>query len=172
MGWAERSDGVALLLNILWNVPGLGFIPALFWLLAAAIMALTVIGLPWARACLMLAGYSFMPFGRRLVSLEELTGAPSFGTGPLGTVANVLWFVLAGIWLCLTHLTAAAACAVTIIGLPFAWAHLKLAAASLFPVGKRVVPNDVADAVELGQGRLGLDRLRSRPWASRPRENR
>jgi hypothetical protein len=57
---------MALLLNILWNVPGLGFIPALMWLVASAIMALTIIGLPWARACLMMAGYSLLPFGNTL----------------------------------------------------------------------------------------------------------
>ena len=108
----------------------------------------------------MMAGYSFLPFGQRLVSRQDLTGVPSLGTWPLGFIANVLWFLLAGIWLCLSHLTLAVASAVTIIGLPFAWAHLKLAAASLFPVGKRVVPNDVADAVELGQGRSAWERIR------------
>jgi uncharacterized membrane protein YccF (DUF307 family) len=143
---------MALLLNILWNVPGLGFIPALMWLVASAIMALTIIGLPWARACLMMAGYSLLPFGNTLVTTQELTGRDTIGTGPLGVVANVLWFVLAGVWLCLAHLAMAVGCAVTIIGLPFAWAHLKLAAASLFPVGKRVVPNDVGDAIALGRG--------------------
>lgn len=153
---------MALLLNILWNVPGLGFIPALLWLLAAAIMAVTIIGLPWARACLMLAGYSFLPFGRQIVSRQDLTGEHSLGTGPLGFLANIIWFLVAGIWLCISHLTLAAAAAITIIGLPFAWAHLKLAAASLFPVGKRVVPNDVADALALGRGRAGLDRQRPR----------
>ena len=151
---------MALLLNILWNVPGLGFIPALMWLAAAVLMALTIIGLPWARACLMMASYSFLPFGNTLVTKEDLTGRPSIGTGPLGWLANILWFLLAGIWLCISHLTLAAASAVTIIGLPFAWAHLKLAAAALFPVGKRVVPNEVGDAIALGRGRSTLDRTR------------
>ncbi|EHM01016.1 hypothetical protein HMPREF9946_02333 [Acetobacteraceae bacterium AT-5844] len=151
---------MALLLNILWNVPGLGFIPALMWLAAAVLMALTIIGLPWARACLMMASYSFLPFGNTLVTKEDLTGRPSLGTGPLGWLANILWFLLAGIWLCISHLTLAAASAVTIIGLPFAWAHLKLAAAALFPVGKRVVPNEVGDAIALGRGRSALDRTR------------
>lgn len=130
---------MTLLLNILWNVPGLGFVVALGWLVAAAIMALTVVGLPWARACLTIAEYSFLPFGRDLVPASQVTGRPTIGMGPLGAVANVLWFVFAGIWLCLAHLSLALGCALTIIGLPFAWAHLKLAAASLFPVGKRVV---------------------------------
>jgi uncharacterized membrane protein YccF (DUF307 family) len=151
---------MALLLNILWNVPGLGFIPALMWLAASVLMALTIVGLPWARACLMMAGYSFMPFGNTLVTKEELTGRPTLGSGPLGFVANILWFVLAGVWLCISHLTLAAAAAVTIIGLPFAWAHLKLAGAALFPVGKRVVPNAVGDAIALGRGQSVLGRAR------------
>jgi uncharacterized membrane protein YccF (DUF307 family) len=151
---------MALLLNILWNVPGLGFIPALMWLAAAAVMALTIIGLPWAGACLRLAGYSLLPFGHTVVSAEDLSGRPSLGNGPLGWLANILWFLLAGIWLCIAHLTLAAGTAVTIIGLPFAWAHLKLAAASLFPVGKRVVPNAVAEAIARGHGEAGLDRAR------------
>lgn len=151
---------MALLLNILWNVPGLGFIPALLWLLAAAVMAVTVIGLPWARACLTLAHYSFLPFGRQIVSRKDLTGLESLGTGPLGLLANLIWFLLAGIWLCISHLTLAAASAVTIIGLPFAWAHLKLAAAAIFPVGKRVVPNAMADAIALGRGQEALARQR------------
>jgi uncharacterized membrane protein YccF (DUF307 family) len=150
---------MALLLNILWNIPGLGFIPALMWLVAAVVMALTIIGLPWARACLMLAGYSLLPFGNTMVTAEELEGRPSLGNGPLGWLANILWFLLAGIWLCIAHLTLAAAAAVTIIGLPFAWAHLKLAAASLAPVGKRVVPNEVGEAIARGRG-AGLDRMR------------
>ncbi|MCQ4161122.1 YccF domain-containing protein [Roseomonas sp. GC11] len=151
---------MALLLNILWNIPGLGFIPALLWLLAALVMALTVVGLPWARACLMLASYSLWPFGRSLVTVEELTGRPSLGTGPLGLLANLLWFLLAGLWLCLSHLSLALASAVTIIGLPFAWAHLKLAAASLFPVGRRVVPAELAEAAALRRGEAALQRHR------------
>jgi uncharacterized membrane protein YccF (DUF307 family) len=160
---------MALLLNILWNIPGLGFIPALMWLAAAAVMAVTVIGLPWARACLTLAGYSLLPFGNTIVTTEQLTGRPTLGTGPLGWLANIVWFLVAGIWLCIAHLTLAAGAAVTIIGLPFAWAHLKLAAASLAPVGKRVVPNNVAEAAlgqedrgrgPAGERRAGPERMR------------
>jgi uncharacterized membrane protein YccF (DUF307 family) len=124
-------------------------------------MTLTVIGIPWAIACLTMASFAVAPFGRDLVSREDLTGRRSLGTGPLGVVANLLWFLLAGVWLCIAHALAAAAAAVTIIGLPFAWAHLKLAGAALFPVGKRVVPASVSDAIRRRQGEALLDQSRS-----------
>jgi uncharacterized membrane protein YccF (DUF307 family) len=133
---------MSLLLNLLWLFLGPGILSALFWLIAAVLMALTIIGIPWARACLMLAGYSLLPFGHRLVSVEEATGRGSIGTGPLGLLANIVWFVLAGWWLALWHLVVAAGQAITIIGIPFAWANLKLAGASLAPVGKSVVEAD------------------------------
>jgi uncharacterized membrane protein YccF (DUF307 family) len=152
---------MALILNILWNIPGLGFVIALLWLVAAGLMTLTIIGIPWAIACLTMASFAIAPFGRDLVSREELTGRRSLGTGPLGVLANVLWFLLAGLWLCIAHVAAAAACAITIIGLPFAWAHLKLAGAALFPVGKRVVPGNVSDAIRRRRGDAALDQARS-----------
>ena len=130
------------ILNIIWFVLG-GFFAGLGWILAGVIMALTIVGLPWARSCFMIARYTFWPFGSDIVSRDELSGRADLGTGMLGTIGNVIWFVLAGWWLALAHLTAAVAFAVTIIGIPFAWAHVKLAMASLFPVGKTVVSTDV-----------------------------
>lgn len=130
---------VSLALNILWVVLG-GFWMALGWVLAAIIMAITIIGLPWARAALTIAGYTLLPFGRTAVLRSELTGREDIGTGPLGLIGNLIWFVLAGWWLALGHLLSAFALAITIIGLPFAWAHLKLAAISLWPIGREVVP--------------------------------
>jgi uncharacterized membrane protein YccF (DUF307 family) len=128
-----------LILNILWFVLG-GFVSGLAWILAGIIMAITIVGIPWARACFMLARYSFWPFGYDIVSRDEIYGEKDIGTGPLGMIGNVIWFVLAGWWLALMHITAAIALAVTIIGLPFAWGHVKLALASAFPIGKKVVP--------------------------------
>ena len=66
------------------------------------------------------------------------------GTGPLGTIGNIIWLVLAGWWLALMHLFWAFIYAITIIGIPFAWAHLKLAGIALWPVGKMIVPKDQA----------------------------
>ena len=141
------------ILNVLWFVLG-GFLAGLGWILAGLIMAITIIGLPWARSCFMIARYSFWPFGYDLVSREDLNGRPDLGTGTLGTIGNVIWFVLAGWWLAVMHLTAAVALAISIIGIPFAWAHVKLALASLFPVGKTVVANDRLWPQAITQNRL------------------
>jgi uncharacterized membrane protein YccF (DUF307 family) len=132
---------ILFILNLLWLVLG-GFISGLAWVLAGCIMAITIIGLPWARACFMLARFSFWPFGYDIVARDQLTGQQDLGTGALGTVGNVIWFVLAGWWLAIGHIAAAIALAVTIIGIPFAWQHVKLAIASLFPIGKTVVHTD------------------------------
>ena len=141
------------ILNILWFILG-GFIAGLAWILAGIIMAITIIGIPWARSCFVIARYTFWPFGYDLVSREDLTGQRDMGTGTLGTVGNVIWFVFAGWWLAVMHLTAAVALAISIIGIPFAWAHVKLALASLFPIGKTVVANDRLWPQAITQNRL------------------
>ena len=117
---------VSLLLNVLWICFG-GLWMAFGWLVAAAIMAIIIIGLPWARAAFNIASYTLLPFGRRAVSRAEYLGEEDIGTGPLGVIGNIVWLILAGWWLALGHLLFAIVLAVTIIGIPFAWAHLKLA---------------------------------------------
>lgn len=132
---------MSLLLNILWILFG-GAWMALGWLIAAAVMALTIVGLPWARAAFNIAQYTFVPFGFTAVSRQAYKGQSDIGTGPLGFVGNVIWLVLAGWWLALGHVVTAVLLAVTIIGLPFAWAHLKLAGLALWPIGRTIVPVD------------------------------
>jgi len=134
---------MSLLLNILWIVFG-GLWMAVGWLLAAVIMAVTIVGIPWARAALNMAVYTLMPFGHTAVDREEFTGRSSVGTGPLGVIGNLLWLLLAGWWLALAHLITALGLAITIIGLPFAWAHLKLAGLALWPIGKEIVSTEEA----------------------------
>lgn len=130
---------LSLLLNILWIVFG-GIWMAAGWVLAAVIMAITIIGIPWARAAFNIAIYTFLPFGQTAVSREEVLGHGDTGTGLLGFIGNLIWLLLAGWWLALMHVVLALAFAITIIGLPFAWAHLKLARLALWPIGKMVVP--------------------------------
>jgi uncharacterized membrane protein YccF (DUF307 family) len=133
---------VSLLLNLLWIVLG-GAAMAFGWLVAAVIMAITIIGIPWARAAFNIAVYTLLPFGNTAVSRQFVTGREDTGTGPLGVIGNIIWLVLAGWWLALGHVLAAILVAVTIIGLPFAWAHLKLAGIALWPIGKTIVPIDI-----------------------------
>jgi uncharacterized membrane protein YccF (DUF307 family) len=132
---------VALLLNVLWMIFG-GLEMAIGWLFAALIMVLTIVGIPWARAAFNIAAYALLPFGRKAVSRAEYFGTEDVGTGPFGLLGNIIWLVLAGWWLALGHLIAAVLLAITIVGIPFAWAHLKLAGIALWPIGKMIVDAD------------------------------
>jgi len=135
----QRMPPVSIFLNILWLLLG-GVQMAFAWLVAAVIMAITIIGLPWARAAFNIAVYTLLPFGQKAVRRDTLTGQSDIGTGPLGLIGNLIWLVLAGWWLALGHVIAAVVLAITIIGIPFAWAHLKLAGIALWPIGKVIVP--------------------------------
>jgi uncharacterized membrane protein YccF (DUF307 family) len=130
---------ISLLLNLLWIVFG-GLWMALGWVIAAIVMAITIVGLPWARAAFSIAAYTLLPFGYKAVPRDEYFGREDIGTGPLGVVGNIVWLLLAGWWLALGHLVTAILLAVTIVGIPFAWAHLKLAGLALWPIGKAIVP--------------------------------
>jgi uncharacterized membrane protein YccF (DUF307 family) len=138
-----------LLLNVLWILTG-GLWMALAWLIAAAIMAITIVGLPWARAAFTNAAYALLPFGRMAVSRTEVTGREDLGTGPLGILGNLIWLLLAGWWLALGHIATAVLLAITLIGIPFAWAHLKLVPLSLWPIGKTIVGRDEMERLRRG----------------------
>lgn len=129
---------VSSLLNILWVVLG-GLVMALGWWLAGLICAITVVGLPWARSCFVIGRFSLWPFGHEAVNRRNLQGREDLGTGSLGLIGNVLWFLVAGWWLAIGHLSSALACFVTIIGIPFGIQHMKLALIALAPVGMTVV---------------------------------
>ena len=118
-----------LLMNVLWFILG-GWISGSLWVLAGLILAVTVVGLPWTPAAFRIAGFSYWPFGRVVADRDP---------GTVSVLLNVLWLLLAGWWLALHHLALALALAVTIIGIPFAWQHVKLAILSLTPVGKDVI---------------------------------
>jgi uncharacterized membrane protein YccF (DUF307 family) len=118
-----------LLLNVLWFIFG-GWISGSLWLLAALVLTITVVGLPWVPAALRIAGFSYFPFGKTIVDRDA---------GAASMLLNIVWFIFAGWWLALHHVVLAMALAVTIIGIPFAFQHLKLALISLTPVGKAVV---------------------------------
>ena len=126
--------------NILWFILG-GFILGLAWWLAGVIAFITIIGIPWARACFVMGNFSFFPFGKVAVRRNEVTGKHDIGTGVFGTLGNVIWFLLAGIWLAFAHISIALVCFISIIGIPFGVQHMKLAVIALFPIGMTVVEN-------------------------------
>jgi uncharacterized membrane protein YccF (DUF307 family) len=143
------------ILNFLWFILG-GVIMGLAWWLVGAIAFVTIIGIPWARACFVIGEFSFFPFGREAVSRSELTGREDLGTGGLGMLGNIIWFFVAGIWLALGHVTAALANFATIIGIPFGVQHLKLAMISLAPIGLTIVTKEEAAVARRRNGPIGF----------------
>lgn len=129
--------------NIIWFLCG-GVIMGLAWWLVGLVCFISIIGIPWGRACFVMGNFSFFPFGQEVIGRDELTKEMDIGTSPLGAIGNVIWFLLAGIWLAIGHIMSAVACFITIIGIPFALQHLKLAYISLAPIGKTVVPKEQA----------------------------
>ncbi|WP_047518644.1 YccF domain-containing protein, partial [Methylophilus sp. Q8] len=124
--------------NFLWFIFG-GFFMGLAWWFFGILAFITIIGIPWGKACFVIGQFTFLPFGREAVSRNVLNQKDDIGTGVLGFVGNVIWFIFAGAWLAIGHLISALACFVTIIGIPFGIQHLKLAAISLAPIGKTIV---------------------------------
>lgn len=132
------------LLNVVWLVLA-GFWMAAGYLLAAVLLAITIVGLPFAKQSLKLARYALWPFGWALVQSPTRHET-------LSTIGNVLWFVLAGWWLALGHVVTGIALCLTIIGIPLGIADFKMAGAALVPFGRTVVR-----ARELNAGMVAAD---------------
>ncbi|TXI45636.1 YccF domain-containing protein [Methylophilus sp.] len=124
--------------NMLWFIFG-GFLMGLAWWFFGILAFITIIGIPWAKACFVIGQFTFLPFGREAISRKALTQKDDIGTGFLGLIGNIIWFIFAGAWLAIGHLVSALACFVTIIGIPFSIQHLKLAGLALAPIGKTIV---------------------------------
>ncbi len=132
---------MSLLLNILWVVFG-GFLMGLAWFLYGVLAAITIVGIPWARACFNIGLFVMWPFGREAVNRERVTGEGDIGTGLLGTIGNIIWFIFAGVWLAIGHLIIALGYFITIIGIPFGYQHIKFIGISMLPIGKSIVDID------------------------------
>lgn len=135
-----------LLGNLIWLVLG-GLWAAVGYVVAGIVLLIPIVTIPFSIQAFKLARYTAWPFGSRLVRSVD---GPVHGA--LAVVGNVIWLVLAGWWLALIHVVAALANAITIIGIPFAWAHLKLAGVSLVPFGYRVVDEYEAAALDATDG--------------------
>lgn len=145
--------------NVLWFILG-GALMGLGWWLVGLLAFVSIVGIPWGKACFVIGQFAFCPFGKEAVSREELSGRSDIGTGALGLLGNVIWFLLAGVWLAIGHMLSAAACFVTIIGIPFAIQHFKLALIALAPIGKTIVDKNLAAAVRGEQAQDALAKLR------------
>jgi len=135
---------VKTVLNVIWLVLA-GLWLALGYLLAAILLAITIVGLPFAKQSLKLARYALWPFGWALVESPNRMRT-------LSAVGNVLWFVLAGWWLAVVHLVSGIALCLTIVGIPLGIADIKMAGAALVPFGRSVVR-----AHELNAGMVAAD---------------
>ena len=124
--------------NVLWLILG-GLAMAVGYAIAGVVMFVLIITIPFGVQAFKLAGFALWPFGRVMAETPD-TGAIT------RTIGNVLWVILAGWWLALGHLFWAVLLAITIIGIPFAVANLKLAGAALVPFGRSVMSQEAARA--------------------------
>lgn len=122
---------MSLLGNILWIILGGGIFIFLEYLIGGMLLCMTIVGIPFGIQCLKLSILGLLPFGRKVVNTASATGC-------LATIMNVIWILIGGFWISLTHLIFAGLCAITIIGIPFAAQHLKLASLALTPFGKTI----------------------------------
>src|SRR5262249_36026818 len=115
-----------------------GFVAFLSWMLAALVMFVLIITIPFGLQAVKIAFFSLWPFGRTLVRRED-AGAPS-------AIGNVLWIVLCGWWLALVHLISGVLQAITIVGIPLALGNWKLIPVSFHPFGREKMTIEEARA--------------------------
>jgi uncharacterized membrane protein YccF (DUF307 family) len=120
-----------LLLNILWIIFGGGIILFFEYLISGLLLCITIIGIPFGLQCFKLAIFAIAPFGAKAVETESSSGC-------LAVLLNIIWILLGGLWIAVTHLVLALVFAITIIGIPFAVQHVKMAGLAITPFGKRI----------------------------------
>jgi uncharacterized membrane protein YccF (DUF307 family) len=146
--------------NFIWFIFG-GLFMGLAWMFIGLVAFISIIGIPWGRACFVIGQFAFFPFGQEAISRKELHGKDDIGSGALGAVGNIVWFILAGLWLAIGHAFSALACFITVIGIPFGIQHLKLAGIALAPIGKTIVSKEMAAAARKGNAESTVAALRT-----------
>jgi uncharacterized membrane protein YccF (DUF307 family) len=150
--------------NVIWFVFG-GAVTALIWLVGALVFALSIIGLPLTRAAIEMAKMSAWPFGKDVVHIRDLDNKTlstrTALTGAIGFLFNVIWACTFGLALFLAYVLHGIVYCITIIGIPFGLQCFKLAAISLWPVGRRVVTLELAKAVREDKAARALANYRS-----------
>ena len=133
IGEREAEETMNLILNLLWAIFGGGLVIFIEYALGGLLLCLTVVGIPFGVQCFKIAALGLFPFGKDLVSARR-----GFASGSLGVLFNILWIIVAGVWIFLSHIAMAVGLAVTLIGIPFAIQHIKLAVLALAPFGQEV----------------------------------
>ncbi len=123
---------MVFLFNILWFIFGGGFVAWILWVLLGGLFFITIVGIPFAYAAFRIAGFAAFPFGKELVDSRDIGETRMIGT----SFANFLWIILAGIWLAISHIIAGVSLCISIIGIPFGFAHFRLAGVCFAPLGK------------------------------------
>jgi len=116
--------------NVLWILTG-GFLVTLIYFFGGLVLCLTIVGIPFGVQLFKLGILGLLPFGKDV----DTTG---FASGCLGVIMNVLWLVAGGLWLAIIHLVLALIMAITVVGLPFAKQHAKMARLALMPFGSEI----------------------------------
>lgn len=119
--------------NLIWLVFG-GFLVFLEYMVAGFLLCITIIGIPFGIQAFKLAILALWPFGKS-IELE------SYAPGCLSTLMNLIWLIIGGIWIALTHLLFGLLLSITIIGFPWGKQHFKLMSLALTPFGRRIVDN-------------------------------
>lgn len=119
--------------NILWIILGGGIFIFLEYFIGGLLLCLTIVGIPFGIQAMRLGLLSLTPFGKKVVSVPGAEGC-------LATLMNIIWILVGGIWVALTHVLFAVILAITIIGIPFAKQHMKLASFSFTPFGREIQP--------------------------------
>ncbi len=119
--------------NILWLVFG-GIFTALEYFIASVPFFISIIGIPFGIQIIKLGMLAIWPFGAQI---NIKPGNP----GCLSTIMNIIWFLIGGIWICLSHIAWGIILGITIIGIPFAAQHFKLASLALTPFGREIITN-------------------------------
>jgi uncharacterized membrane protein YccF (DUF307 family) len=114
--------------NIIWLLLG-GIIAAILWFLAGLVLCVTVIGIPFGLQCFKIAGFVLWPFGKKIE-------VGNFGAG--GLIGNIIWLIIFGWELAITHLVIGAIFCITVIGIPFGLQHFKFAKLGLIPFGAKI----------------------------------
>jgi uncharacterized membrane protein YccF (DUF307 family) len=147
--------------NFFWFILG-GAVMGLAWWVVGLFAFISIVGIPWGKACFVIGQFSFFPFGREAVSRKELKQQDDIGTGTLGLLGNIIWFFFAGVWLAIGHIVSALLNFMTIIGIPFGIQHLKLAGIALAPIGQTIVSAEVAAAARKTSAKTTVTTLRNR----------